>query len=162
MEKYDGNDAYPTAFATEAPTRQRKAEVMYEAGLWIAAGIGCLSLLLGSRTAIPLLASFGLATYLCWKQVDFRPEIWAGIDIAVILAIVAISELRRSEWLIIYLFGVAWIGYAFPPETRFWISWAVVIAQFLLTMPWSEAWNRTVHVNRHFDPWSHLDLRAYA
>lgn len=135
---------------------------MYEAGLWIAAGIGFVSLLMGQRTAIPLLASFGLSAFLCWKQVHFYPEVWVAIDIAVILAIVAITELRRSEWLIIYLFAAAWIGYAFPPEIRFWTSWAVVIAQFLLTMPWIEAWNRTVHVNRHFDPWSHFDLRAIA
>lgn len=107
---------------------------MYEAGLWIAAGIGCLSLLLGQRTAIPLLASFGLSYMLCRYNVPFDPVLWIMIDLAVILCIVH-AKMTHVDAAVLALFLPAFIGYQLSPEPRNAISWAVVVSQFLLVFP---------------------------
>lgn len=132
---------------------------MAEAGLWLAACVGVFSLWRRNLTALPLLLSFGLASALCWQEVRFDPRLWMLIDIAVIIAIVKWCEIRLSEKLIIALFAVAAVAYWLPEGPRYWISWAVVVLQFLLTAPWLQAWHRTRLVNRDFNPWSHLDLR---
>lgn len=107
---------------------------MYEAGLLLAAGVGFLSLLLGSRTAIPLLASFGLSYFLCWLQVPFDPFLWMTIDMAVILCIVH-SRMTHADVAVLALFIPAWFAYWLPPETRNAIVWTVMVGQFLLVFP---------------------------
>lgn len=108
---------------------------MYEAGLWIAAGIGFLSLLLGSRTAIPLLASFGLVAALCYSGVRFEPAVWLLIDFAVILCIVSNPKMNQADLIILCLFFPAWVAYWLPADMRAALLWGVIVGQFVLTFP---------------------------
>lgn len=132
--------------------------MFYEVTLWLAAGIGLAAALAGNRTAWPLLASFAVATALCWNG-EFVPALWIGIDLAVIMAILLLGNGWRDA-LILALFPVAWLFY-FSSEWSGFVAWAVVITQFLLAarpvLPRIYArWKANLD---HRDEWTNLDPR---
>lgn len=107
------------------------------AAMWLASGIGLAALVAGNRTAAPLLASFLLASALCWAGVPFNFFFWLVIDVAVIL-VIARPEMTRADIWIVLLFAPAWALYLMPESPwMWWGTGAVVIAQFMLTVPYA-------------------------
>lgn len=90
--------------------------------------IGVASALTGNRAAIALLcslaASFTVTTGL---------GLWL-LDVAVLCAIVR-PAMPLADELIAALFVFAWAGYLCDDASRYEITFAVVTAQFLLTIP---------------------------
>lgn len=119
---------------------------MFDAGLWLAGMIACTAFCRSGRAAhlrllsllrtppFVLLASLALSTGLDWAQVPFNGAIWVLIDIGVILAILR-RGMTHADLAVIALFIPAWAGYLLPDPIRFWLSWSVVVTQFMLTVP---------------------------
>lgn len=118
-----------------------------EALTWTIALAACVSAARTKRlTAWPLMASW----VLCWflnhpaNQFPFDPMLWAAIDLAVIwtMAYIALTrrpgepEFDRKDIVVIVLFVVGWVfSYTMADPWRYWVGSAVVISQFLVTMP---------------------------
>ena len=107
--------------------------MFFEIPLWLGAAVSGIALLLGNRTAAPLLASYGLTTVLCAIGY-YNIAVWLLID-SVVIAIIAARKTTLGDKIILSLFPVAWVGYALESIT-FIVTWAVVMAQFLITVPW--------------------------
>lgn len=110
--------------------------MLYDAGLWAAAGFGLVALLMGNRTAAPLLASFIVSTALCAFGA-FNVALWLLIDAVVVGCIIA-GPTTRVDRLVVALFPPAWFAYFFLDEPWLgFVTWAVVVGQFLLVFPWA-------------------------
>ena len=117
-----------------------------DAVLYGSVACGLIAGLLGNRTAWPLLASVGTAILLEQMGVPFNPWLWMLIDFMVLLAIMVmvLQDMLRfddSDAIIVGLFPIAWIFYAFDdhPILRYG-TLAVVATQFLLTIPYRRIW----------------------
>ncbi len=134
-----------------------------DAVLWIVALASGVSAMLTRRhTAWPLLASLGLCAVLQWAEVPFDPLRWFLIDVVAMLAICAIgwaTHLDRRDGAILALFPLAWIAYALGDPLTFWGGWAVVVTQFLITVPWGNVWGRAIRTLPH-NPWDIFDLKV--
>lgn len=107
---------------------------MIEIVFWLAVACGVVSASTGNRTAWALLASVGLCFALSYAQVPFSFILWLMIDLAVVLVIIR-PAMTKTDCVIIALFIPAWCFYLLPPDTRFWGSFVVVVAQLVLTFP---------------------------
>jgi hypothetical protein len=101
---------------------------------WLAVACGCVSALTGNRTAWALLASVGLCFGFGYAEVPFNFVVWVLIDLAVALTIIR-PTMTKADCVILALFIPAWCFYLLPPDTRFWGSFVVVVAQLVLTFP---------------------------
>jgi hypothetical protein len=105
-------------------------------GLLIAVLCGCSAILVGNRTAIPLLVSVFVSLGLIVRHIDLGDWGLFAIDIVTIALIAHLSYFRRStDILIVVLFIVSWSAQVEGGYTRYYGTWGVVIAQLLLTFP---------------------------
>jgi len=103
---------------------------------------GCVSVLMGNRTAIPLLASMAFSVALIYAGVPFNFFFWWMIDLAVIFTIICMGMQKREidmcDFAVIGLFAPAWIAYQMGGEIRFWGSIIVVVMQFAIVFPYRQ------------------------
>jgi hypothetical protein len=107
---------------------------MIEAAFWLAVACAVAGTFAGNRTAWALLASVGMCLGLEHFAVPFNFFLWLLIDLAVILIIIR-PEMTVADVVVLALFIPAWVSYLLPPEPRFGVSMAVVIAQLALVFP---------------------------
>lgn len=131
-----------------------------QVAFWIAVACGVLGAVTGNRTAWILLASVGLCLALDRYQVPFNFVLWLLIDLVVILAILR-PDLTKADCVVLALFVPAWVFYLMPPDTRFTGSFAVVVAQLLLTFP-AEAMRKGVKRFYHGRDHDHFDQMVAA
>jgi hypothetical protein len=101
---------------------------------WLAVACGVVSASTGNRTAWALLASVGLCFAFDHFGVPFNFVVWMLIDLAVVAVIIR-PTMTAVDCIVIALFIPAWCFYLLPAETRFAGSFAVVVAQLVLTFP---------------------------
>ena len=101
---------------------------------WLAVACGVASAATGNRTAWALLASVGLCFAFDYARVPFNFVLWLLIDLGVVLVIIR-PRMTKTDCVILALFIPAWCFYLLPPDTRFWGSFVVVVAQLALTFP---------------------------
>jgi hypothetical protein len=87
-----------------------------------------------NRTAWPLLGSLFFCLGLREWQAPFEFWFWFQIDLLAMLFILR-RNMPYRDWIILGLFGLAWVSYLLPDPLRNWGSSAVVITQLLLTIP---------------------------
>ena len=80
------------------------------------------------------LASVGLCFAFDHFGVPFNFVVWMLIDLAVVAVIIR-PAMTAADCIVIALFIPAWCFYLLPAETRFAGSFAVVVAQLVLTFP---------------------------
>lgn len=111
---------------------------MDDAGLIIAALVAFVSALMGSRTALALLCSLGVAMGIQRGIYPTQPDLVNALlfllDLAV-LCVILRPNMTLADELIAALFVVAWAGYLADDQLRYDASYAVVILQMILTLP---------------------------
>jgi hypothetical protein len=110
--------------------------MIYEAGLVISAVAGCLAIVLGNRTAVPLMAGLVFSLFAGWLGVPFTVVLWMFVDSVMMLGIIAFVW-RRATWfdaVIVGLFFPAWVLYQMEDPLRCYGTTAIVTLQFLLTL----------------------------
>lgn len=115
---------------------------------WLSLGVCLLALLYGSRAAYPLAVSLGFCTIATLVEAQFEAPVWASLDIAVACAIVLLRP-RLSDWLALLLFIPSWALYAADEWTRYYGVTAIVILQFLVTLPWQRIGSRLIRTMPH-------------
>lgn len=142
---------------------------MLGAAYWLAV-IGALAgAVMGNRTAWPLLAGAAVSFLLDYYGASFDLALWLLIDFLTMCGIVMLADYGdqwpRLTWrdkAVLSLFPLAWPFYVAADPLRCNGSTAVVIVQLAICFPIRRAWRRTRAVNRHFDPWEHLNMRVRA
>jgi len=127
--------------------------------LLIAVVLGIIGAAVGNKAAWPLLASLALCNGLPHIGYNFDMAFWLFVDLAVIGTITFMGITRRHV-AIIALFLPAWAFYFAPPEIRFAGTLAVVILQFVLTLPWVRFHRFSKRGMSKQDNWSEFDLRV--
>jgi hypothetical protein len=134
-----------------------------EAVLYLAALVaGVSAAITGRHTFWPLLASltFCLLMQHWGVRLDFlRLVIADAITALAILAIGWGTRFHSGDGFVLGLFLVAVPFYLLPDLYRFWGGWAVVVMQFLITVPWAIVRRRAIRsVPRNL--WDIFDLRV--
>lgn len=136
------------------------------AALYAAMVLACCSLVIGLRIpAAALLLSAAATEAMNAAGVGYTPARWFAVDCLVIAAIVgpclvqggAVAcwhNLGMRQRFILWLFGFIWASYGYPYVAYYNIGTYAMVAQLLLTLPWTTLGNRVraaVHaqVNDH-------------
>lgn len=114
-----------------------------EAAYWLAVLCGVVGAFTGSRSAWALLASAALCWALDATGADFETGLWLAIDLAVIAAIL-IWRNRASDWIVLALFLPIWALYLADEYTRYYAVTFLIMAQFIITLPWRSIGQRAV------------------
>jgi hypothetical protein len=119
-----------------------------------------------NHVAWPLVASAVLCIGLDYLGVPFNPLLWTVVDVAVIVAIIRIRggwrKLGRVDWAILGLFVPGWVAYALPADPRAAITFAVVVAQMVLTLPFATMRDRLKGAHQQPEKWNEFDLMVTA
>jgi len=132
---------------------------MPEGFVILAAVLGIIGASAGNKAAWPLLASLALCNGLPQFGYNFDMAAWLFVDMAVIGVLIWLGITLRHV-AIIALFLPAWAFYFAPPEIRFVGTLAVVILQFVLTLPWVRFHRFSKRGMLKQDNWSEFDLRV--
>jgi hypothetical protein len=128
----------------------------------IAFGAGFSAAVTRRHTFWPLLASLAFCVTMQGLGVRFdflRLIVADGVTILAILAIGWRTGFHPADRLVLALFAVAVPFYLMPDPYRFWGGWAVVVSQFLVSIPWAMVSRRALR-SLPENPWDIFDLRV--
>jgi len=124
-----------------------------------AVAFGGVAALMGSRTALALLAGTAVQTALELFGAPFYPWLWMLVDLWVIGAIVGL-RMSVSDAFVVALFVPAWAFYFIDGDMAYAGSVTVCSGQFLLAFPWRKVGKHLKALHLKENLFDHFDLRA--